>query len=282
METRYREEIASFNDQTEKPPSAEEMKEAIRDGLIEEKCEEEAKALARKINRELADYTTLEPVAKEFSLPIKQSGYFSEDEAIPELGDYPEIIGLAFTMIINEIVSYPVPVDEGFIFFIITGKKDASLMPFDKAKGQIQTILNEELTEQETLKVARDELTELRKLITDEEFDFESAAKDLELEPKTTLFFTREGDESLPVSPSFIQASFLTPPGQVSNLVPTDNGYALLTVIERKPAGPMPADEQEKWENLTQRGKAMLVYDTWFNNLIRESKFSITNKELAP
>jgi peptidyl-prolyl cis-trans isomerase D len=282
VETRYREAIADFSDQTGKPPAAEEMKEAIRAELMEKKCQEEAVQLAKKINRDLADYTTLEPLAKEFSLPIKQSGYFLEDEAIPELGDFPEINDLAFGMDIDEIVSYAVPVDEGFIFFIVTGKKDASLIPFDKAKEEIRTILNEELTEQETLKVARDELTELRKLMTDEEFDFESAAKELELEPKTTLFFTREGDESLPVSPSFIQAAFLTPPGQVSNLVPIEDGYAFLTVIERKPAGPMPEDEQEKWENLTRRGKAMLVYDTWFNNLIRESKFSITNKELAP
>jgi len=282
VENIYREAIASFEDQTEKPPAAEEMKEEIRAGLMEEKCQEEAIQLAKEINRKLADYTTLEPLAKEFSLPIKQSGYFSEDEAIPELGDFPEINRLAFTMDINEIVSYPVPVDKGFIFFIVTDKKDAALMPFDQAKEEIQTILNEELTEKETLKIARDELTELRKLMNDEEFDFESAAKELELKPKTTPLFTREGDESLPVSPSFIQAAFLTPPGQVSNLVPIDGGYAFLTVLERKPAGPMPEEEKEKWENLTRRGKAMLVYDTWFNNLIRESKFSITNKELAP
>ena len=57
---------------------------------------------------------------------------------------------------------------------------------------------------------------------------------------------------------------------------------AFLTVLDRKPAEPMPEDEKEKWAMTTRRGKAMIVYDTWFNNLVRESKFSVTNKSLMP
>ncbi len=281
IETRYQEEIASFAEETDEPPSMGDLKEEIRTALVEQKCSAEATALAEEINQALAE-DTIKEVAEKFSLPVISSGYFSLEEAIPELGEVPEINRLAFAMKIDEIVSYPIPVEEGFIFFVVTGKKDAAHLPFEDAREKIMTILNEELTDQETLKVARDELTELRKLMTDEEFDFESAAEELELKVDTTPFFTREGGDSLPESPSFIQAAFLTAPGQVSSLIPTEGGYAFLTVLERKSAGPMPDDEKEKWENTTRRGKAMLVYDTWFNNLVKESKFSITNKELAP
>ena len=281
IETRYQEEMASFTEGTDDPPSIDDLKEEIRAKLVDRKCNEEATALAEEINQALAD-DTLKLVAEKFSLPVISSGYFSLEEALPELGEVPEVNRLAFAMNIDEIVSYPIPVKEGFIFFVVTGKKDASPLPFKDAREKILTILNEELSDQETLKVARDELTELGKLMADEEYDFESAAEELELNPETTPFFTREGDEALPESPSFIQAAFLTPPGQVSSLIPTKDGYAFLTVLERKPAGPMPDDEKEKWEETTRRAKAMLVYDTWFNNLVQESKFSITNKELAP
>lgn len=282
IKIRYEEIDSNFSSQTEKLLPMEEMEEAIRAELAEQKCEEEAAALAEKINLALADYNTLEPLATEFSLPIKQSSYFSIDETIPGLGNYPEITRLAFTMELDEIVSYPVPVDEGFAFFIVTGKKGASLMSFEAAKEKIKLILNEELNKQETLKVARDELNELRKLMADKEFDFESAAGELDLKVVTSPFFTREGDESLPLSTSFVQAAFLTPPEEVSNLIPIENGYSFLTVLQRIPADPMPKDQDEKWEEITRRGKQMLVYDSWFNNLVRESKFSITNKELAP
>ncbi len=281
VETKYKEEIASFAEDTDDPPSIEDLKDEIRAALVDNKCNEKATALAEEINQALAD-DTLKLVAKKFSLPVISSGYFSIEEPIPELGEIPEINRLAFAMKIDEIVSYPVPVEEGFIFFAVTGKKDAAALPFEEAREKIITILNEELTDQETLKVARDELTELRKLMDDEEFDFESAVEELELKSETTPFFTREGGDDLPESPSFIQAAFLTPPGQVSSLIPTRDGYAFLTVLERKSPGPMPDDEKEKWEEMARRGKAMLVYDTWFNNLVQESKFSITNKELAP
>jgi len=281
VETKYKEEITSFAEETDDPPSMEDLKDEIRAALVDRKCNEEATALAEEINQALAD-DPLKLVAEKFSLPIISSGYFSLEEALPDLGEIPEVNRLAFAMKIDEIVSYPIPVEEGFIFFVVTGKKDAAALPFEDARDKIMTILNEELTNQETLKVARDELTELRKLMADEEFDFESAAEELEIKSETTPFFTREGDDALPESPSFIQAAFLTPPGQVSSLIPTEDGYAFLTVLERKPTGPMPDDEKEKWEEMTRRGKAMLVYDTWFNNLVKESKFSITNKELAP
>lgn len=281
VETRYQKEIASFAEETDDPPSMEDLKDEIRADLVDRRCNEKATALAEEINQALAD-DTLKLVAEKFSLPIISSGYFSREESLPKLGEVPEVNRLAFVMKIDEIVSYPVPVEEGFIFFAVIGKKDASPLPFKDARERIMTILNKKLTNQETLKVARDELTELRRLMADEEYDFESAAEELELQSEITPFFTREGDESLPVSPSFIQAAFLTPPGQVSNLIPTEDGYAFMTVLKRKSAEPMPDDEKEKWEEMTRRGKAMLVYDTWFNNLIKESKFSITNKELAP
>ncbi|MEA1928455.1 MAG: peptidylprolyl isomerase, partial [Candidatus Auribacterota bacterium] len=282
IEARYQESIAAFSNETGEEPSRDEMKDEIRVELTDEKCEAEAGALARKINTSFVEDTYLSTPAKEFSLPMKKSGYFTMDEAIPGLGENPEINRMAFTMELDEIVSYPVPIKDGFLFFKVTGKEDAHLRPFEEAKSEVLNLLNEELTAEETLKVARDELTELRELMAEEEFDFESAAEKLDLTIESTPLFSREGNDSLPPSPSFIQAAFLTPPEQVSNLIPIEAGYAFLTVIKRVPADPMPEEEEEKWEILTRRGKARLVYDSWFNNLIQESKFSITNKELAP
>ena len=284
IEERYREQYASFADQSGDPPGLEDLEEEIKAELTEEKVRKAAAAQADTINKMLDNCTTLDQPAKEFSLSLRKSGYFTADGPIPELGEIPKINQLAFTMDIKEkeIVSYPVSVPEGFIFFQVIGKKDASLLPFEEAREEILTILNDELTAEETLKVARDELAEMRELVMDEERDFDAAAEELDLKPVTTPFFTREGSDELPVSPVFVQAAFLTIPGRVSELIPTEEGYAFLTVLERAPAGPMPEEEQERWTDTTRRAKAMLVYDTWFNNLVRESKFSITNKELAP
>ncbi|MFH1039236.1 MAG: SurA N-terminal domain-containing protein [PVC group bacterium] len=282
IEARYRESSVSFAGETGKAPKLSDVEDALREELVREKAEKGAAAMADAVNRRLDDANSLERPAEEFSLSIRESGPFGADEPVPGLGDLPEINRLALTMEIDEVVSYPVPGPEGFIFFQVTGKKDASILPFEEAREEIIKIIGEERARQEAMNATRNALTEVRRLMTDEEYDFESAVTELGLKTVTTPFFSREGSEDIPASPLFVQASFLTVPGRASEIVPTEEGFVFLTVSGREPAGPMPKDEKERWEAATRKYKAALVYDTWFNNLIQESKFSITNKDLAP
>ncbi|MDP8213792.1 MAG: peptidyl-prolyl cis-trans isomerase [Candidatus Euphemobacter frigidus] len=282
IEARYHERHPAFTDQTEEPPPLEEVEDEIRAELIEEKAQTAATKLAEKINLGLDDDSGLEQPAEEYSLPLETSGYFAADEAVPGIGKVQEINQAAFTMDTDEVVSYPIPIPEGFLLFKLTGKKGASLLPFEEVREEVDQILNDELTYQETVKAAREELAEIRELMEEKELDFGAAAKELELETVTTPFFTREGSDDLPRSTYFVQAAFLTPPDQISDLIPTEDGFAFLTVLKREPAEPMPEEDKERWRGITLQTKAMLISDTWFNNLVRESKFSITYKELQP
>ncbi len=282
IEARFQEKQASLAEETGPVPKLPDLEEEIRGELVYEKAQKGASALADTINHLLDEATSLEEPAKEYDLPVRDSGLFAADEAVPGLGDVPEINRQAFSMEKGEIVSYPVPVPDGFIFFQMTGSKGASVLSFDEARAKIGDILRRERARQEAITAARNALTEVRRLMTDEEYDFESAVEEQGMKTVTTPFFTRDGSDEIPAAAQFVQAAFLTVPGRVSELVPTEEGFDFLTVTDRKPAGPMPKDEKEKWETATRRYKATLVYDAWFNNLIRESKFSIINKDLAP
>jgi peptidyl-prolyl cis-trans isomerase D len=244
----------------------------------EEAAAERADAISRMLDYE----DSLAKPAQEYGLEIRNSGYFSPGEELPGVGPVPEIERLAWAMETGVIASYPVPVPDGFLIFQLTGIKEARQRDFEESRKEIRKILLAEKQREETFSLAREKLLEIRDLMDSEERDFASAAEGVDLETETTSFFTRQGGDDLPPVPRFATAAFLTPPDEVSDLIPGEDGFFFLSVLERKPPPPMPEDEKEEWLESARRTRADLLYEAWFSHLVRQSGFSITNEEFAP
>ncbi len=248
----------------------------------EDRAREAAAGRANAISRMLDYEDSLVKPSEEYGLDIRNTGYFSPGGEIPGVGIVPEIERLAWTMETGVIASYPLPVPDGFLIFQLTGIKPARELEFEEAREEIREILLAEIRREEARESAREKLLKIRDLMDTEERDFAGAAEGVDLEITTTPFFTRQGGDDLPPAPQFTTAAFLTLPGKVSELIPGEDGFFLLSVLERKPAPPMPEDEREKWLEIALRTRAELLYESWFNDLIRQSGFSITNEEFAP
>jgi peptidyl-prolyl cis-trans isomerase D len=280
--------LLKFDDFADPPPEAEDAENDPKSSLPEEETtvraagEEAAAARADAIIQSLVYEDSLIRPAQEFDLEIRESGYFALDGEIPGVGSVSEIGRMVGWMEEDEIASYPIRVENGFLIFQLTGVREARLREFEEAREEIREILLDRVRREEALNMAREKLLQIRPLVEDEERDFESAAREAGLETETTPFFTRQGGDDLPPVPQFATAAFLTPPGEVSDLIPGEDDFFFLSVLERKPPPPIPEDEKEEWLEIARRTRAELLYESWFSHLVRQSGFSITNEEFAP
>src|SRR3989442_14272365 len=86
--------------------------------------------------------------------------------------------------------------------------------------------------------------------------DFEKAAKAAGLEAKTTELISRDSPiPDLGVAPAVEEAAFKMPVGGVSEAIATDNGTAVIKVIEKKEVTP------DEWKTAKERFREELLSD---------------------
>lgn len=278
----YRDNRASFAEETgEPPPELAEVEDEIRKVLTAEKADAAMEKMAEEFDDLLLEITELEKAAEEFDLPVRETGLFAVDEPVAEIGESDEINRTAFSLRPGEI-SYPISLPGRICFLEFKESAPARQLSFEEAREEVEEAVNRELTEEETLKAARDERERIVTAVSEEEITFKKAAEEAGLTVQTSPPFTREGSEDLPRSDVLTRAAFLVPTGEISQVVPIESGYAFFRVRDRLAAEPMPEDETEKWETVTERMKMAMVFNAWFDHLIRQSKFSIIRADLKP
>ena len=149
----------------------------------------------------------------------------------------PAVGQQAFQMKEGE-VSEPLRTPQGYAFITVTGRQDSYLPKLDEVKTRVR----DDVLKQKAIEAARQKAAAINAAM--KSGDFEKAAKAAGLEVKTTELITRGapmGDAG--VSPALEAAAFALPAGAVSDPVVTENGAAIVKVIERKDVA---ADELAK------------------------------------
>ena len=126
-------------------------------------------------------------------------------------------------------VSDPLRTPQGYAFITVTGKQDPYIPKLDEVKTKVR----DDVLKQKAIDAARQKAASLTAAL--KSGDFEKAAKAAGLEVKTTELITRGapmGDAG--VSPALEAAAFALPAGAVSDPVVTENGAAIVKVVERK------------------------------------------------
>jgi peptidyl-prolyl cis-trans isomerase D len=214
-----------------------EVRPQIEDQLKYEQAQAAAQKLSEQVAAELKKPSDFESVARTRGLPTGESGLFLPEEPIAGIGMAPAVGQTAFQMKEGE-VSDPLRTPQGYAFITLTGKQDAYVPKLDEVKAKVR----DEVLKQKAIEAARQKAASVNAAM--KSGDFEKAAKAAGLEVKTTELITRGapmGDAG--VSPALETAAFALPAGAVSDPVVTENGAAIVKVIERKD---VVADELDK------------------------------------
>jgi peptidyl-prolyl cis-trans isomerase D len=209
-----------------------EVRTQIEDQLKYEQASTAAQKLSDKIAGELKKPSDFESVARANGARSGESGLFQQDEPIAGIGMAPAVNQQAFEMKEGD-VSDPIRTPQGWAFITVTGRQDPYIPKVDEVKAKVR----DEVLKQKAIEAARQKAASLAPSLKDG--DFEKAVKAAGLEAKTTDMIARGnpiGDAG--ASQAVENAAFTLPAGSVSDAIVTDNGAAIVKVLERKDVAP--------------------------------------------
>jgi peptidyl-prolyl cis-trans isomerase D len=209
-----------------------EVRTQIEDQLKYEQAQSAAQKLADEVSAEIKKPADFEKVARARGLQSGETGLFLQDEPIAGIGMAPAVGQAAFSMKEGE-VSEPIRTPQGFAFITVTGRQDAYVPKIDEVKAKVR----DDVLKQKAIEKARTTAATVDAALRSGDFD--KAAKAAGLEVKTTDLIARGapiGDVG--VSPKLEEAAFALPAGSVSAPIVTENGAAVVKVVERKEPTP--------------------------------------------
>jgi len=209
------------------------VRQQLQDQLAYERAQAQASDLATSLEKEIKTAADLDRVAKEKSLTVQESGLFARDEPILGLGPSPEVAARAFAMKQGE-VSGALRASRGFVFETLTAKQDPYVPKLEEVKDKVR----EEVVKQRARELSKTKAAEIAARLKGAA-DFDKAAKAAGFEAKTTELLTR--DQPIPdlgAAAAVEDAAFKLPVGSVSDAIATDNGTAIIKVVERQEVSP--------------------------------------------
>lgn len=210
-----------------------EVKDQIAEQLKWERAQTQATDLSSRVAAEIKTPADLDKVAKQHGLVVKESGFFTREEPILELGPSPQVSAQAFTLK-DGAVSEAIRVASGFTFVTVTGKQPSAVPALDAVKDKVTAdVLTKKATD-----LAKAKASELAASVKGAP-DFAKAVKAAGREVKTTELVAR--GSVIPdagVSPAIDQAAFALPTGGVSDVITTDTGVVIVRVAEKTDVTP--------------------------------------------
>jgi peptidyl-prolyl cis-trans isomerase D len=209
------------------------MRQQLTDQLAYERAQVQAGELAANLEKQIGKPADLDKVAKAQGLAVQESGFFAKDEPIMGLGPSPEAAARAFDMKIGE-VSPALRAARGFVFVAPTAKQDPYVPKLDEVKDRVR----DEVLKLKARELAKQKAAEVSAKLRGAS-DFDKAAKAAGVDPKTTDLIARDAPiPDLGNAPAVEEAAFKMAVGAVSDPIATDNGAAIVKVLEKQEASP--------------------------------------------
>ncbi len=219
-----------------------EVRSQIEDTLKYEQAQAAAQKLADEVGAEIKKPADFEKVARARGLQTGESGLFLQEEPIAGIGISPAVSQTAFTMKEGD-VSEPIRTPQGYAFVTVTSRQDPYVPKLDEVKAKVR----DDVVKQKAIEKAR--ATAATVAASLKSGDFDKAAKAAGVEVKTTDLIARGAPiAEVGVSPKLDEAAFALPAGAVSDPIVTENGAAVIKVVERK--DPTPEEVAKDKENL--------------------------------
>jgi peptidyl-prolyl cis-trans isomerase D len=206
-----------------------EVRPQINDQLVSERAQAQAADVATKLAKDISKPADLDKVAKAQGMTVQESGFFARDEPTLALGTSPDAASRVFQM--NQgTVEGPVQTSRGFAFITLVSKQD----PYVPQLAEVKDRVRDEVIKQKAQELSQQKAAELAAKLKNAP-DFEKAAKAAGVEAKTTELIARDSPlPDLGVAPAVEEAAFKLAVGATSDPIKTDNGSAIIKVLEKK------------------------------------------------
>jgi len=256
--------IKVLDKETAHTKSFEEVKDSIKTpallGKVDKLASDQADQLSATIRR--SNKVSLDDLAKQFHLSIGETRPVSAVDPILELGNSKEAKDAIFRLRQDEL-SLPVRTDRGYIVLSVKQIQPAHPGSLEEVRDKIVT----ELKQQKSALLARTKAEDLAKRVKAGE-KFDSAAKSLGLEAKTSDLLARSGSISGAVSGKQIAAAFQLKTGDVGSPLNVGANWFVYRVAEKEE--PNPADFEKQKKELTDQvlqTKRNLAFDAFRTSL---------------
>lgn len=243
-----------------------------------QKDREKTLIAAEKIDYVLSDNTKVfEDVAKENSIPVKETGLFSRQGPIPQIGWFPEVQKIAFGLKPGErsnLIKSDMESISGYYIIKLKDKKPSYVPALDKVRDKIETILKEDAA----ASLAYKEANRLHKKMTDsmtaKGMKFQEAARKIRHTAQDSEFFTRnEYIQNLGPAQEIGEAAFNTNFGTLSPVIRTRAGFCMLTVVQIQPADELKFKrERKKFSQKTLEEKKLGALNEWYLGILKKAK----------
>jgi peptidyl-prolyl cis-trans isomerase D len=226
------------------------VRQQLHDQLAYQRAQAQASDLAQNLEKQIKSPGDLDKVGKAQGLAVQESGFFARDEPILGLGPAPEAANKAFDMKQGDVAG-PLRASRGFVFETMVAKQDPYVPKVEEVKERVR----DEVIKQKARDASKAKAAEIAAKLK-AAGDFEKAAKAAGLEAKTTELITQDSPiPDLGNAPAVTDAAFKLPQGAVSDPIATDNGTAVVKVLEKKEVA------SEEWTTSKDKFREELLTD---------------------
>lgn len=222
-----------------------EVKDSIRTPLLLQKVDQQAGNIADQMSSEIrqSNKTTLDQLAQKFHLTISETRPLGPNDPVLELGNSQDVKDEIVRLRPDEL-SLPIRTDRGYVVLSLKQVIPAHPGSLEEVRDKVIT----ELKQQKADQLARTRTEELVKRVKAGE-KFDSAAKALGLDPKTSDLFARNGSITGVGSGKLLSGAFALKQGEVGGPLLIASAWLAYQVAEK--VEPNPADFEQQKKTIT-------------------------------
>jgi peptidyl-prolyl cis-trans isomerase D len=258
----------------------EEVKEDIKSNLVREEAQKKAKDIAIKIADELFENEEsgspkFQETAAKNSLSVRETGFFSREASIPDIGFAPQLANVVFKLQggeVSDIIKGP----KAYYVIRLKEKRQPHIPGLTEVSDKVRNILTNEKAQEMAKSKAEEYHARIVAARTSGQTDFSEICKTLGQEPRETEPFTRRGYiPGIGMSEELGNEAFALNNGDISPVVNTPRGYVIFQAVEHQSVSKeeLAKDRDEFAVWLEQRRKSEYFFE-WFKKVKEDAKLA--------
>ncbi len=205
-----------------------EVKDQITEQLKWQQAQERATTLSTALDTRIASPADLDAAARENGLTVKESAFFQRGDPLPEFGPTSQVGTEAFNLK-DGAVSDAIRTGNAFAFIAVSGKEAARGPKFEEVKEKVRA----DAVTEKAAAAARAKAGEVAAAVK-AGTPLAAAATSAGKEVRTTELLARNSViADIGVSQAVDAEAFAMPVGATSGAIPTENGAAVVKVVEK-------------------------------------------------
>ncbi|MHB8608403.1 MAG: peptidylprolyl isomerase [Candidatus Acidiferrales bacterium] len=275
--------IKIIDKETAHTKTFDEVKESILTPLLLTEADKQASDIADKLSQAIrqSNKISLDDLAKQYHLTVGETRPVSATDPLIELGNSPDVkLSDSIFRLRQGELSLPIHTDRGYLVLDVSKILPAHQGSLDEIRDKVIVDLKQEKASQE----ARAKAQELIKRVKGGE-KFDTAAKALGLDAKTSDDFARSGSISNVASGKQLSPAFQLKPGDVGAPLELGSNWLVYQVVNKQE--PNPADFEKQKKDITDavlQAKRSLAFEAFQtaleDRLKKEGKLQLMPEKL--